>query len=219
MKTKLPLLSLVLIAALTPHPARARDIVSSSGSFDGWIVLYSGQAFGVSWTQPTPHDDVTITADLTAFGQSGETGRAFLSTVLGPSATLADEVANTPFTFPTAVDDLTLFTGLDLPAGTYYLSLVGDSPSFGSGWVYSDTPDVVTNFGATIGESYGFASPGLTYLPSSPVYDGGLVPNFSVSTPTVPDASGWGVVLAASLFIAAFFRTRIGRKAGAYAHS
>jgi hypothetical protein len=215
MKTKLASIALGLVAALAPRNAPAQDIVSSSGSFDGWIVLYSGQAFGVSWTQPTAHDDVTITAALTAFGQAGETGRAFLSTTLGPSSVPADEVAFTNFTFPTAASDLTLFSGLDLAAGSYYLSLVGDSPNFGSGWVWSGSPDVVTGFGATMGESFGFVSPQLAYLPSSAVYDGGLVPNFTVAVPTVADSSGYGVLLAASLFMAVFLKIRAGTEARA----
>jgi len=217
MKNRLPILALGLIIAFTPRSAPAQVVVSSTGEFDSWIVLYSGQAFGVSWTQATSYDDVSITAELTAFGQTSETGRAFLSTSIGPSATMAGEVAYTAFTFPSAQGDVALFSGLNLPAGQYYLSLVGDSPDFGSGWIASDSPDIETGVGVTLGESYGFVSPGLSYLPSSAVYDGGEVPNFTVAVPAVSETSSYGVFLAASLFIFAFSRTRTGKRAGAEA--
>lgn len=212
MKTRLSLLALGLSLALVPLKASPEVIVSSSGSFDGWIVLYSGQAFGVSWTQTTPHNDVSITADLTGFGSTDQTGRAFLSTSIGTGATPAGEVAYTAFTFPSAADDVTLFSGLNLPAGQYYLSLVGDSPDFGSGWIWSDSPDLETGPGAALGGSYGFVSPGLTYLPSSAVYDGGIVPNFSVEATAVPDSSSWVILVAASAFLLVLSRNPVGRK-------
>jgi hypothetical protein len=66
-----------------------------------------------------------------------------------------------------------------------------------------------------MGESFGFVSPQLAYLPSSAVYDGGLVPNFTVAVPTVADSPGYGALVAASLFMALLFRIRAGIEARA----
>src|SRR5204863_8662304 len=66
------------------------------------------------------------------------TGTAFLTTRVGPGATIADEVAryNYTVTSPLFPHELkTLFSGLTLGAGTYYLIISG---SGSGGWIGTD---------------------------------------------------------------------------------
>jgi len=205
MKNKLSLIALGLLLVSIPHNVTASPIVvSSTGNFNTWVVLYSGQAFGVSWGQTSSYENVSISAELTAFDHTTETGRAFLSTRIGPGTSLADQIAYTAFTFPSHADDLLLFSGLSLPAGQYYLSLVGNSGSWGSGWVGSDTPTLKTGAGVVLGTSWGFRSPTLSYLPSSAVYDGGHMPNFTVTGTPVPETmpTFWILAFVSLLFLA-----------------
>jgi hypothetical protein len=208
MKTKSSLLTLLLIFPLLACNAAAQNVVLSVGNFDWWVVLYSGQAFAESWTQAIPYENVSIFADLTAFGHTTETGRAFLTTRLGPGTSLADEVAYTAFTFPSSPSDQLLFSNLTLPAGQYYLSLVGDSPSWGSGWVGSDAPTIEMGPGAALGGSYGFSSPGLSYLPSSAINNGGSKPDFIVAGTAIPEPSTYGILAGTAVFFFAIYSNR-----------
>ena len=203
-KSSIQGIALMLIALKAP----AQVAFTSTGNFDGWIVIFSGQAFGVSWTQAIPYENVSISVDFTAFGQSAETGRAFLSTSIGTGASIADQVAYTAFTFPSAENDVVLFSGLNLPSGQYYLSLVGDSSSWGSGWIVSDSPTIAIGPGVTLGSSYGFTSPSLSYLPASSVYDGGSIPNFTVTGTAIPEASTYGIYAAITALLIAFSKRR-----------
>ncbi|HWA24148.1 MAG TPA: hypothetical protein VG734_00635 [Lacunisphaera sp.] len=207
---KIKSLVLGLAAMLAAAIAPANTVVSTDGNFDGWIVLYAGQAFGVSWTQSVAYENVSISANLTAFGRSSETGRAFLTTSLGPGTTVANQVANASFTFPSVENDVVLFSGLNLSAGQYFLSLVGNSPNWGSGWITSFPPTVETDAAATLGSSYGFSSPGLSFLPASGVYDGGSVPNFSVTGTPVPDSATTAVLAACSLLLLGLWKAGFG---------
>jgi len=89
----------------------------TSGSTGGW------QA--VTWTQTGSYTNVSIGANLAINnGNSTGTGIAYLVTALGPSATLANLVATDPImvTGNPGVNTMTsLFTGLSLGPGTYYL--------------------------------------------------------------------------------------------------
>lgn len=209
MKSKLTLPILTLLLAVFGQNASADTVVSSSGNFDGWIVLYSGQAFGVSWIQSSEFTNVSISAELTGFGSTTQTGRAFLTTKLGLGTTVADQVAFQSFTFPSNESSVTLFSGLDLPAGTYFLSLVGDSPSYGSGWVVSQSPSIQSGPGDSFANDYGFRSPTTPFLPSSDVWVDPGKPNFSVTgTNTVPEPTAFCLLLIASPFLATMRRRK-----------
>jgi len=204
MKNKLLLYTIVSTLFILTQSASAQGVISRIGSFDNWVVLYSGQAFAVSWDQTIPYNDVSVYADLTAFGRTSETGRAFLTTSLGPGTTQA--VASTTFTFPSSPNDLLLFSGLNLTANQYYLSLVGDSPSWGSGWVGSDNPTTTTGPDASLGSSYGFTSPGTPFVPSSPTDNGGSIPDFVVTGTAIPEPSSYGALAAVAAFCFAAYQ-------------
>ncbi|MBV9265894.1 MAG: hypothetical protein JO061_06985, partial [Acidobacteriaceae bacterium] len=114
-------------------------IVSVTGLLNGPSYLIIGidpigdqQALATSWTSPRQYTDVNITALLT-FGM-GREGVAYLTTQVGPGTTMADEIARSSFFAPSQPANVTLFSGLTLPAGTYYLVLGSDAPYVAGGW-------------------------------------------------------------------------------------
>lgn len=178
------------LALVSTHSAHSASVVTVSGPDDAWVVLFSGQAYGVSWSQLESSSLTSISARLTAFGQTGETGKAYLSTALGTGTTPDSLIAFTSFTFPSQASDLVLFSDLTLAPGTYYLSLIGDSPSWGSGWFGAQDEVIETAPGVELGSNYGFQTRN-AFLPSSQVYaepPEAMVPSFSVTSP-VPEPS------------------------------
>jgi len=115
-------LFLTLLAAVGFFPAVGDVIVSDSeGGTSG-----SNNAFlAVSWTQTGTFNNVTIAALLESGLPTVNTGTAYLSNKLGSGAT-----ALHTFDISTNNNDpntlITLFTGLTLGPGTYYLSIQGN---------------------------------------------------------------------------------------------
>lgn len=177
---------LALTIALLNSQLPAEVIISinaPAGPDYGWVVIYSGQGYRAGWTNEDSYDAVGLWADLGSAGAAGQTGRAYLTTQIGPATSTANEIASTAFTFPLEVTNVALFQGLRLPSGAYYLSIIGDSPSWGSQWKSGAwTNDVITGQGVSslggFGAAGGMVSP---YFPASPVYADSIVPpNFTV---------------------------------------
>jgi hypothetical protein len=220
-KLVLPLVALFL--TLPGANARA-DIVlpfppppvvySSGGSADGFALLNplsTEQALGVSWSQGSEYTSVTISAQLEALGGTTQTGEAYLTTALGTGTTTNDEVASVAFSFPASQSYVTLFSGLDLPAGTYYLSLVDTSSSGGAGWIVSKSPTVQSGNGDSFYQEYLFATPPATYFPSTAVtVANDTPPNFSVTGTEVPEPSA-GLCFALSGGLLLLFSRRLSR--------
>lgn len=186
---------------------RAQVMTSRSGHFGGWVVLFAGQAVGVSWTQSATYTDVSISAELTGFGRTTETGRAFLTNSIGPSTTPANELAFSNFLFPASESYVTLFNNLTLSPGSYYLSLVGDSPSWGSGWIVSNSDTIYDAPGiSSLSNLIGYTSPRLTFVPASDFYLSGVAAHFQVEgvlqTPEPSTAAlGFSLALVTGLFL------------------
>src|SRR5438874_8505894 len=183
-------LLLLLCSCLLPRIVGAQPVLSISGSgpYGGWVVIYNGQAYASSWTQTGRYTNVTITARLTSFGRTDQTGRAYLTTALGPGTTVSSQIAFTSFTFPLTLSEVTLFSGLTLEPGTYYLSMVGNSDS-GSGWSTGCAAVMDAADGVSLGSDYGFS--GLaSYLPSSSVWtSSSIFTHFTVIAVTNSPAS------------------------------
>jgi hypothetical protein len=96
----------------------------TSGSVNGFLAF--------SWTQPGTFDNVTIAAPLTSSGVFVSTGTAYLSNKLGSGATSTNLLDT--FDISTNNNDpsvlITLFTGLTLGPGTYFLSIQESSTLF-----------------------------------------------------------------------------------------
>lgn len=197
---------------LSAQRASAQGVISSEGDFDGWTVLFAGQAFAASWEQTIRYEDVSISANLTAFGRTTETGRAFLTTRLGPGTTIADQVAFTTFAFPAVESDVVLFSDLTLAPATYYLTLVGDSASWGSGWTGSVPALYDVGPGVTWEGTYGFRSPQTPFLPSSAIWDDTMAPpHFTVTGTPIPEPSTYAAILGVAVLVGVALSRRRGR--------
>ena len=142
---------------------------------------YLQQDLSTSWTQTVATTNTTIGAILTGVAGSSAQGQAYLMNALGPGTTMANQIAMASFTPPiltTGPGDLTsapvttLFTGLNLAPGTYYLVLQQTAPTLL--W-YGDDSGVVVNTAAgfSVG-TYQCAIPLASYPPSSSFLPYGL---------------------------------------------
>lgn len=171
------------MTALLNIQALSDTVISVSSTNDfGCLVIYSGQGYRVGWTQADTYGTVSVSAKLNSGGAAGQTGRAYLTTQIGPGTSVANEIASTNFTFPLQPANLMLFSGLHLPPGTYYLSIIGDSTTWGSCWVSGSATNVDTGTAVTSLGGFGAAGGVVSnYFPASPVYfNGPIPPEFSV---------------------------------------
>ena len=160
----------------------------------GSLIRFGGDyPWSVGWTQTGTYTNVSISADVNIVGSPGDpangkptdTGLSFLTTQRGAGTTAAaDEIASGTFTGPSNWGDnphpnwITLFTGLTLGPGTYYLTL--DTLGYGGGWRVDDVPpsDDLPTLGSGVtpaGSLYGYCDGSLTYpcggyAPASTMY-------------------------------------------------
>ena len=179
MKNSQPLLSL-LLGGFFACAVHAATIVSVTGPASSAPGLQSTQVDGVSFSLSQQFTNVTISVELLAIG-APLTGTAYLTDAIGSTATSANQIASASFDFPDGTNlgcftdsppcqMLDLFTGLTLPADTYYLTLVGPdlgpNGSFCCGWFATDSPTLVTASGVAIGSFFTTSSPA-SYAPAS----------------------------------------------------
>ena len=80
-----------------------------------------------SFTLTSAVNDVTISAEVGNHGQALSTVNSWLTTTIGPAFTINDVIGWDVF-YPKTTDETdTLFSGLNLNAGTYYLVMSGGS--------------------------------------------------------------------------------------------
>lgn len=179
-----------------------RDSTGPAARKDGFCIA--------SWTQTRPYFDVSITARL--FSAEPDSGVAYLTTRIGPGATLADQIASASFLFPPEHHypaDVLVFSGLTLAPGTYYLIIAGGS-TYHAGWYSTDQPTVTTDVGVTQhGAAVVYDFNLATYLPASvhtpePSYHN----IYSVTGTAVPEPSGIAFIVGAGFGYALFRRTR-----------
>jgi hypothetical protein len=106
---------------------QAANIITTTGTSP---FGFTGQpAFVLSWSQSAGYTGVTITmplVDNTPTPLSGVEGTVYLTNQIGPGTTSANNIA-APVNISGltgTVSTVTLFTGLTLPPGNYYLTLV-----------------------------------------------------------------------------------------------
>lgn len=155
-------------------------VVQRSGPQTTAYSIFANQALGVTWSQASPFTGVSVFATI---GGVPGSGFAYLTNRIGPGATAAaNEIASTPVSFPAASTETQLFSGLSLPAGTYYLSLAGNGS-----WGSSSTPTVNKAAGVTLFADYATFTPE-AYPPSSSVFNTSTNLIFRV-TAAVPESS------------------------------
>jgi hypothetical protein len=186
-------LAVVIAAAAS---ASAGTIVSITGPASN--IAYSIDSMdyiAISWTQTSSYAGVSISTELVG----GGSGIAYLATAIGPGSTPANQVASDVFNFPGSVTNLTLFSGLSLGPGTYYLLLTGTTaPNQPSGWEITYSPTFTTDSGVTRLVGLDFSSDsGATY--SYYPFDNNSGPIYSVTGTLVTSESGTGALVSVVL--------------------
>jgi hypothetical protein len=150
---------------------RATTVVSENGTPSGSV--NGGIGLEASWTSSVAYTNVDITVPVGSGSvvDSG-TDTFFLTNQIGPGTTTANEIARTTVTVPGGVDSVvTIFSGLTLPAGNYFLVLGGPfTPALF--WTFSDSPTITAGPGVTFNNT-GAASPNCgfcLYVPAT-VFD------------------------------------------------
>ena len=170
----------------------------------GWVGIV---AFG--WQQTASSQNVTITVPFYCEPpNTPQIATAYLVTSIGPGTTVANQVATatitvSPYAGPSV--NYVVFSGIDLPAGSYYLVI--DTGSNGIGWsgdnagagVLSEVPGY-TYLGSYGLDGYGQSGyePG---YPASPLYGnpGPASLNFVVATAPPITSPVPGIVLSSNL--------------------
>ena len=154
-------------------------VVQRSGPQTTAYSIFANQALGVTWSQASPFTGVSVFATI---GGVPGSGFAYLTNRIGPGTTAAaNEIASTPVSFPAASTETQLFSGLSLPAGTYYLTLAGNGS-----WGSTGTPTVNKAAGVTLFPDYATFTPA-PYPPSSNVFNTSTNLLFRVTA--VPESS------------------------------
>ena len=108
-----------ILFSVLPLAAQNSQVLISIGGADFGTTGIN--ALGAGWSLEQRHVNVQISAELSNGGGSGR-GIAYLMRSIGPGTTCGAEVAQTKFDLPLGFHGmLTLFTGLDLPRGDYWL--------------------------------------------------------------------------------------------------
>lgn len=166
-----PALLALAIALLVTASARADVIVSTLGGEGGLGACISTGLLGgdcpaiatASWSQSSTYTGVSISASLfDAFSVAG-TINAFLTDSIGAGTTVANEIASANVAYPVDIfGQLTLFSGLTLGPGTYYLTL---HTSETADWLYGYAGVMVAPGVSHLGDSKATCCAG--YIPSS----------------------------------------------------
>jgi hypothetical protein len=145
------------------------------------------------WTQTIEYSNVDI-----AFRGNGvssiATGTAYLTTRMGSGTTAADQVALRSFNAPGAPSSwISLFSGLTLPANSYYLMIFAD-PGSVIAWDATSPDTATTTLGAGVTLTPSFLYHGSVisgaYAPYPPATDGfGFQDNLLINVTSIPEPS------------------------------
>jgi len=208
------------VAAGTLHASVPLAVRSGtpSGSFTMGPLPSPGlTSLAVTWSQTTTYTGVTISAWLDTANGAAAPAMAYLTNSLGPGA--ADVVSPAALVVPTGQTTpalTTLFTGLTLPPGTYYLT-ISNATANNLGWAFVNggaSPQAgagVTLDGPGQVDEQDNAAPGLYSPPASPnfvpAFAGGssyvlLFEARGFPASSVPAVSDGALLLAALLLLA-----------------
>lgn len=140
-------LSMVLVTA---GFASAGTIYSVGGTADTPFTIGGAgidQMLVSSWTESGPYANVSISAEL--FNGNGAPISVYLTNSVGPGTTVANEIATTTVSPATSDETDTLFSGLSLGSGTYYLILAAPGVSTYAGWYGTNSATFTEDTGVT----------------------------------------------------------------------
>jgi hypothetical protein len=153
--------------------------------------VVASSVVSTSWSESKSFSGVTISilVNSAIVGQT-PSADAFLTTSIGPGTTVIDEVASTQFTVPLQLPvcsqyscgaDVTLFSGLNLGPGTYFLTLAPDDTSSGEvGWFPAMDPTVLENPGVIEGTAF-FDTSVASYPPAGSFVANDFAMDFTVT--------------------------------------
>lgn len=200
-----PLVRLFLLLGALGILSNAATIVSVSSPLPGGSYPGLGVVAASSWSSSRTYTDVAIAAVLR--GGVAQQGTAYLMTQVGPGTTSASEIARSSFLSPSADSPVTLFAGLTLPAGTYYLVLAG-----GGRWLDAlHSRTVVLDDGVTRNNDLIAFGSQSAYAPASAfLANAGILgePFFQYSVTTVPEPATVKIVGSCLLALTCIFGFR-----------
>lgn len=222
MKFKGFLLSAAVAAIATVTPALAAPVSAStmlavSANTKAAFDLGGPDAEQIiveSFTLTSATNNVSITAEVGNHGQALSTINSWLTTSIGPAFTINNVIGWDVF-YPKTIDETdTLFSGLNLDAGTYYLVMSGGSTTATESQWYGTNFDYTTvqTGSVYLGTSYS-QSNSLPQLNDAPVVSekslNNLNMNFTVTN--APEPTSMGLAMLGS--VAALWAARKKRNA------
>lgn len=209
-------LGLPLLLCAAAAPINATTIVSVTGPADGQQTVLLAQIIGSSWSQTANYVDVNIVAQTggdCGLSGRGPCGAMYLTNAIGPSATPSNVIASTSLQTFRSSGLNTIFTGLTLPANTYYLLLFNGSTETEPYWATSSAPILATDTGVSPTGSFITASGGSDYLfpPGSAVTSLNANLEYTVTgTPAaIPEPSSRGLAIAGLLVLLQLMSFRV----------
>lgn len=218
------LLWLTFSLSLLTTTAKADPIVVFNGPSQFVVQAFENDASRyydvVSWNQTVGYSGVNISFQGTGLSSPAD-GTAYLTTSYGPGTTPADQIASVGFSeIPNVSSTIPLFSGLNLPAGSYYLTVFAD-PGSEIGWDAADYPANVT---LGLGVSFGFPDPvedggnleqnqPFSSYPPASDYVFGLQDELLVDINTAPEPGDLWMILACGV-VAVAGRSRFARQKG-----
>jgi hypothetical protein len=207
--------TIALLVAVVAHGQQATIIYDISGvrvplGGGGGAAVTDFQFLSDGWSQTKTYVGVSISAELPSFPPPVSSGTAYLTTRIGSGTTPSDQIASTNFAFPPSFSPrITLFSGLTLPPGTYFLT-ISAAPGSAGGWetiaeanatfttdagVLPQPPAPSSGFFFTnVGSEYPPAAVFFNYQPIHPV--------FTVTGAIVPEPSTFALEFAGLIFFA-----------------
>ncbi len=166
-------LAILLLLSLVPSFSYAETVVSvSGGDLNGYVVGGpSPQYVAASWTSSVAFSNVSISASMSRGTFPDYMGTAYLTDSLG-AGTGAGNVIGTATVDGHLLGNcctvLTLFTGLSLGPGTYYLVLTAPQSTDNFeylGWQNGSSPTITLAPGVTLGNVYYLHGQDLAFPP------------------------------------------------------
>lgn len=214
---------LALFYAAIATSATASTIISTdTGPGGGWN---GNAAAAQGWTQTSSYTNVTISAEINTGQTPGAIGDAYLTNQIGTGTTTANQIAATAYSVTganNAYSDVTLFTGLTLGPGTYYLVITSpdyNTTSNGEGWELDLSSGVADTGVALMSAVNTYPNSGIqTYAPADSFTGniGGNSYDFSVTaepTAATPEPAPLACLIAAVGLGAVLRRKRLARNA------
>ena len=135
-----------------PRACQGLLIVSTTGSDSVEIILGGAppQVLVASWSSLNTYTDVVIAADIGGLAGSSQLVSAYLTTSIGPGTSVANQIGYSTVVAPLQPALTTLFQGVTLSPGTYFLTMVAADPYIAT-WLYARDPSLTTAPGAALG--------------------------------------------------------------------